>query len=551
MQPAALNLLVFRDDRRCVNGLQLKSALLRRLEDLAIARMPDHSGGGDGSNELKIGTLLCAGELECGMSDSSSAPIRPYASLTDYLARALVDGRNPALPVRELQAALACAPVAEQMAISSPEGFAHYALHPLAYAEAVKQLPLHGHSVAVVGIRSIGTTLSAITAAAARSRGLASARITVRPFGHPYNRKTEFLGEQLRFVRSFIGAGADFLVVDEGPGLSGSSFLSVAEALSRAGVREDRITMVCGHPPDFDSFCSSHGPQRARKFRWIASSSEPRKPQAAELSIGAGQWRRHLFPNPSAWPASWTALERLKYLSPNHCERQLIKFAGLGHYGARVLEREEQAAGAGFGLLPRCQPHGFASYNWIAGRPMSSKDLAHDALQRLGEYCAFRALTCSTQLADLDALQEMAVHNAQQLGLNPPGRLRLERPVIVDGRMQPHEWLRTADGEMLKADCGSHGDDHFFPGPTDIAWDLAGAIVEWRMNGVEARFFLESYRRWSGDDAEGRIEAFVAAYTIFRRAYCLMAANALQEHQERKRLERAAADYVVPVGSTV
>jgi hypothetical protein len=182
---------------------------------------------------------------------------------------------------------------------------------------------------------------------------------------------------------------------------------------------------------------------------------------------------------------------------------------------------------------------------------MSAKDLAYDALKRLGEYCGFRALAFATQLADLDALQGMADHNAQQLGLNLPGRLRLQRPVIVDGRMQPHEWLLTADGRMLKTDCGSHGDDHFFPGPTDIAWDLAGAIVEWRMNDAQARCFLESYRRGSGDDAGGRIEAFVAAYTIFRRAYCLMAANALQQHQEHTRLKRAAADYVVPIAATV
>jgi len=35
------------------------------------------------------------------------------------------------------------------------------------------------------GIRSIGTTLSAMAAAAARARGISVERITVRPQGHP------------------------------------------------------------------------------------------------------------------------------------------------------------------------------------------------------------------------------------------------------------------------------------------------------------------------------------------------------------------------------
>ena len=119
----------------------------------------------------------------------------------------------------------------------------------------------------------------------------------------------------------------------------------------------------------------------------------------------------------------------------------------------------------------------------------------------------------------------------------------MARPVVADGRMQPHEWLQTAHGPMLKIDSGSHGDDHFFPGVTDIAWDLAGAIVEWRMNVEQVDSFLDLYRRASGDDAGSRIGGFVTAYAAFRSAYCRMAANALQGSDEQARLEEAAAQY--------
>jgi hypothetical protein len=145
----------------------------------------------------------------------------------------------------------------------------------------------------------------------------------------------------------------------------------------------------------------------------------------------------------------------------------------------------------------------------------------------------------------MSGLREMTEHNLSQfkVELDLAVALQVERPVLADGRMQPHEWLLDADRRMLKTDAGSHGDDHFFPGFTDIAWDLAGAIVEWRMNAAQAQSFLEAYRHHSGDDAAGRIGGFIIAYAAFRRAYCLMAANALQGGEEQARLENAADRY--------
>src|SRR5262249_42032584 len=121
--------------------------------------------------------------------------------------------------------------------------------------------------------------------------------------------------------------------------------------------------------------------------------------------------------------------------------------------------------------------------------------------------------------------------------------LRLERPVVADGRIQPHEWIVSGDRGLLKTDSGSHGDDHFYPGPTDIAWDLAGAIVEWRMNAAQSAEFLDTYRRASGDDATQRIDDFIRAYAVFRCAYCLMAANAMSGSFEETGLRRAAVEY--------
>ena len=144
----------------------------------------------------------------------------------------------------------------------------------------------------------------------------------------------------------------------------------------------------------------------------------------------------------SEWPASWTNFERLKYLSSSgHDERRIFKFAGLGHYGDVVLEREKKVAVAGFGPMPREESDGFISYPLIEGRPLFPSDLSDEIMAKIAEYCAFRQRAFAVELSDINSLQEMADHNLRELGLDLAVELRLKRPVIADGRMQPHEWL--------------------------------------------------------------------------------------------------------------
>jgi len=543
---SGLNLLVFRGDRRRASGKELKAALTAQLEQANT-----HS-----SHQALLSALLLAGELECGVADSDPEAGRSCQVITDQIAGALLDNNSTCsnnsdfhnTDFHSLLAAVRNLAVFEQLSISIPEGFAYYALHPLAYADVMQRLPAFEHLL-IVGIRSIGTTLSAVAAAAARARGIQAERITVRPQGHPYNRTAEFSAEQMAVVSKAVSCGASFAVVDEGPGFSGSSFLAVAEALERAGAPADKITFISGHAPDLDRLCAENAARRWQRFNCIPVAGEARRPTGAIEFIGGGQWRSKVFANECEWPAGWITFERLKYLSSSEKdERRLFKFAGLGHYGDEVLERERKVAAAGFGLMPREESDGFISYPWIvypktSGRPLCPADLSSKVLVRLAEYCAFRMRAFAVELSDLDALQQMAEHNLCELGFDVSVQLRLERPVIADGRMQPHEWLFSAEGKLVKTDSGSHGDDHFFPGPTDIAWDLAGAIVEWQMNEEQAAEFLNLYRLASGDDAKARIYDFIKAYTVFRLAYCLMAANAMNGSDEQPRLQRAAATY--------
>jgi hypothetical protein len=531
MSASGLNLLVFRDGRRRVRGAALVRALLAQLESWSGSCLPSH---------VALRALLRAGELECGAADSAHGASNSFSELTDDLALALLGGAAQR-DIQDLRDAIARAPLPESLNTSAPEGFAYYALHPLAYAEALDRLlPLPAKMI-VVGIRSIGTTLSAVTAAAARLRGSDVKRLTVRPGGHPYDRRTEFSPDDLPVIQSGIHGRAHFLVVDEGPGLSGSSFLSVAEALEAVGVEQAKIVLLPSHAPNHDALCSANAAQRWRRYQCLPAAGKARVPGGARAFVGAGEWRRRFFPSQSVWPPAWTSMERLKYISHEGGEAaRLFKFAGLGHYGEGVLEREQGLAAAGFGAPVREETDGFVSYPWLAGCPMAAGDLSPRMLTRLAEYCAFRTEAFAISGADVGPLQEMAEHNLRQLGLDLPVALRLERPVIADGRMQPHEWILTPDGNFIKTDGAGHGEDHFYPGPTDVAWDLAGAIVEWRMNSDQAAQFLHAYQRKSGDDARARIEGFLRAYAAFRCAYCRMAANAMAGTPEQDRLDRAA-----------
>src|SRR5437588_6652398 len=142
------------------------------------------------NEEVCIDALLRAGELECALADLN-APSSPASStlriagITDAAAAALLgDGSalTGALAASQSLALPSC------IRLKPPEGFAFYALHPRLYARLIGELQL-APAVAVIGIRSIGATLSAVVAAAARADGYQAQRITVRPAGHPYNRE--------------------------------------------------------------------------------------------------------------------------------------------------------------------------------------------------------------------------------------------------------------------------------------------------------------------------------------------------------------------------
>ena len=145
-----------------------------------------------------------------------------------------------------------------------------------------------------------------------------------------------------------------------------------------------------------------------------------------------------------------------------------------------------------------------------------------------------------------DPIADMVRFNVQQefgLDCNWSGDdLMIGNRVVADGSMQPHEWLLTWDGTILKSDAASHGDDHFFPGPVSIGWDLAGIIVEWELTNSAREFLMDRFRQYSGRRLERRLDAFCLAYSVFRMSLCKMAIPTA-DYFEKQRLQRSYARY--------
>lgn len=508
----------------------------RRLLDVS-----SRSVHGDGASV--VDALVLAGEVECALRDCGWGSADKAAQITDVLARRFLSGEWEQETCLDCLAAEVARLLPEKLRISPPEGFAYYALHPGDFADAVHNLPTQG-PVGVVGIRSVGTTLSAVVVAALKKRGLAASRITVRPIGHPYDRKVELDTEQKSRIRDLDCAGAAFLVIDEGPGLSGSSFLSTGEALVREGIGAERITLIGTHDVNPGQLCASDASARWQKFHWRRVPSRISRRFDESTRLSGGLWREFFLGTHQEWPACWPEMDAVKYLSKD--EKNLFKFDGFGEGGCEARRRARVLADSGFGPVVDDAGDGMSRYQFLQGRPLVRADLSCDVLDRMAEYCALRVHEFRHDSFGQNQMEDMVRFNYSQEKRHecpiPGGRFQIDCAVICDGRMAPHEWIGCGDGTLLKVDGCKDGDDHFLPGPSDIAWDLAGAIVEWDMSRDAQDYFLAQFRRKSGIGT-GNVAAFLLGYSVFRASYCKMAWMGTAVEAEKPRLEQAYRFY--------
>jgi hypothetical protein len=326
--------------------------------------------------------------------------------------------------------------IAGALTIKEPEGFAFYAVYPELYAMAARALPPSSRRL-VIGARSIGTTLGAVVANACDAAGF----VTLRPVGHPFQRELRMDDALRGYILSFD----DFAIVDEGPGLSGSTFGCIADFLEDHGVAPERIVFFPSHANMPGNQASARHRQRWERATKLVMPFEELLPsivrEAATLAgpveqtidIGGGAWRDHVAHDER--PPSTISREMRKYLLHAGGRRYLMKFAGLGRIGEEKLEK-----GRRIGLPLLGNANGFLVSEWIEGR------IADPHRDRAALLAAVRR--------HLASLYES------------------------DNRMHRWEWIVTPSGDVVKTDALDHA--HWLDGlgPQEQEWDVAGAVVE-------------------------------------------------------------------------
>jgi hypothetical protein len=338
--------------------------------------------------------------------------------------------------------------------------------------------------------------------------------------------------------------------------MSGSTLLATAEAVLSAGVKPNRLTVYCGHAPDPQNLRAPRAMERWARLRVQCPSTSLRPQETDLLELSAGSWRAFVFTDPEQYPASWVQQERSKFLEP--VSGRSYKFIGLPPYGRRLRQRAETLWQAGFGTEPLGYADGFLCSRWAHGKPLTAAIGLERYLERVAEYCAHRRRHFGAGQADADALTRMARVNVEEsLGASLPANFRLsvQEPVWVDGRMLPHEWIvaETPAPRLLKVDALDHGTGHLFPGPTDIRWDLAGAIIEWGMHEHQQRHFVERYAardRRAASSVAHELGDYSIAYAAFRVG-CMTFAKSAAAMDERVRLERAQRRYLQQLAQLV
>jgi hypothetical protein len=435
--------------------------------------------------------------------------------------------------------------------LSEPEGFAFYALYPDTYREAARRFvaATRPARVAVLGLRTIGATLAAVVAAEVEAAGIPVEGATVRPRGHPWDRELR-LGPRLR--QWLAGAVEGHVaIVDEGPGLSGTSFASAAEAAAEAGLPDERIHLFPSWDADGSGLRSERARARwARHRRWTATFEEAVLPRLAApwgggrpRDLSAGLWRDLHYGEDR--PATQPQHERRKYLLDRPGEAPiLLKFAGLGRRGERALARARAQSEAGLGPEVLGLAEGFLAYRHHRGRPAGARDLGPGIIGAMARHAAVLAQADAGDARFDDILEMTRINLGEGLGAEPClgwmealRRTVATRPAVAcDGRMMPQEWL-LSEGRILKCDGVDHHDDHFWPGPQDPAWDLAGATVEWGMDASAREALVGAYLARVHDRGLREVLPFYrVAYLAWRLGYASLAAEALGDSADGLRM---------------
>lgn len=523
-------MIVYGDKKRWQPTAE-KLARIARLRKRAL-------GVGINRHALLSAMLIESGELVQGVADvNEEQGARLHPSLL-RIARSFIHSFNAPAKLRAELPTIDTAGVdlPQQIEVSRAEGFAYYALYPEQYVLAAR--PVRADHPVVIGLRSIGTTLGAVVAATVD----AELFVTVRPSGHPSHRELQLAAEiEAELLRG--RSQRTYLVVDEGPGLSGSSMVAVGKWLEERGVSRRQIIVLPSHGngPGIEATENVRAYWRSVRVE-VASFDDvflmPDAPlQLAETlrvdalgEISGGAWRELR----SADAPVNAQQERRKFIGRRDGIAVIAKFIGLDAAADEAIAVARRLGDAGF--VPRLLDvrYGFAVTEW----PDASRDEQEAfELDRIADYLAFRRREFPTARRGASVLKllEMAEHNAQRdlsFWRNRVDELDAAREcVVTDNRMHRWEWVRDGEGTLLKCDSADHAFAHDLIGPQDIAWDVMGAVVEL---GLEVNSLIDALSTRGVRVNRELFDFYAVAYAAFQLGYYDMAAASATNEEKAK-----------------
>jgi len=393
-------------------------------------------------------------------------------------------------------------------------------------------LPQEDRAISIVGPRTAGAYFAPLAAARLRALGYSRvAWLTVRPKNGLSHAETGAISAQLR-------AGAQVLIVDDHPN-SGHTLRLLLGRLRALGADSREIVVALPGHPSIPGFTledeTAHGvricllpPEDRYKVRLLAAEqsyeSDATAARNAELS---------------AHYADGFQVRLKRVIECPDGGRVMAKSVGWGWLGYHAW----LAATALEGLVPRplSLREGILFSEYTEGETLSAEDVDPSTVAgALASYIARRVAALPLREDPAFATpgyrwcgwDDLAAQLSRIYGprFGPLKKRAIRRrlrqyvapnPTLVDGRMQPADWLRTGR-ELLKADFEHHNFGGGEPDIVDPAWDLASAIYEFQLPPEAERSMLQSYAAQTGDTG---IEERLVLYKILYAMSALRAAK--------------------------
>jgi hypothetical protein len=499
---------------------------------------------------MACGGLGAAARVYAGPARGQLVAARhALAALTVRLAGQVLGAGAAGVPAAVPACVLAAVPALAGDVLRVPACFHGFDQHPDDVAwlvnEVRRRYPVAGVPVCVLGVRTSGSYLAPLYAAALRAAGARVTMLTYRP-GRP------FLRPERALLAQTARAGGLVLVTDDPPG-TGTSLARAARAAAQAGFADSAIVLVfssfgpAGQVPEM----LSRWPAVVQPWDRWSVHRRLAPPQVAHVLAGlvgahaevGAVWQQGLpAQSDRGHVRARFAVQLTDRRTGVTAEQDIVvEGAGLGYLGRQGVA----VARALPGYVPRV--YGFADgllyRDWLPAGPgratlngreppagrepgaPTDRTLAGPGVLAgtVAGYVAARRRALPAPSASVDRLGgrdpawEVAARllsgqygplgvPARPLLLDPAVRrlLAVDDPAVADGKTDARHWLPdpATCGELRKVDFYQRGFGHLDLACYDPVFDLAGAAAQPPEPGFEARL-RQAYEQATGHQVDG------------------------------------------------